>query len=395
MRDEKEAVSLFEPLIVSDSSIYKNNLNDLALEVATLSENLKSSLPETIIKPLSILIRSMNCYYSNLIEGHNTHPIDIEKALNDDFSDDLKKRNLQLEAKAHIFVQKWIDEGGMKGSVTNPSNLKEIHRIFCEKLPESLLIMDNLETNKKVKVIPGEFRNCDVQVGKHIAISPGAVPRFMDRFNEVYNTSSQLALILFSAYAHHRFLWVHPFTDGNGRVSRLMSSAILERALEPAGLWSISRGLARNVQEYKQHLALCDIQRQGDTDGRGNLSEKSLAEFAEFFLKTCIDQIKFMKSLIEPKNFNTRIMVWTQEKIKSKELPQKSDLLMKSILHTGELERKDIPDLLGVSDRTARRISSSLQKYGCLSSETSRSPICLAFPAGLADRWMPGLFPPK
>ena len=56
----------------------------------------------------------MNCYYNNLIEGHDTHPIDIEKALKQDDSENQEGRNLQLEAKAHINVQKWMDEGGLK-----------------------------------------------------------------------------------------------------------------------------------------------------------------------------------------------------------------------------------------------------------------------------------------
>ncbi len=43
----------------------------------------------------------MNCYYSNLIEGHDTHPVDIERALRHDYSDDPRTRNLQLEAAAH------------------------------------------------------------------------------------------------------------------------------------------------------------------------------------------------------------------------------------------------------------------------------------------------------
>jgi Fic family protein len=50
----------------------------------------------------------MNCYYSNLIEGHDTHPVDIERALKNDYSQDRRKRDLQLEAKAHIAVQRWI-----------------------------------------------------------------------------------------------------------------------------------------------------------------------------------------------------------------------------------------------------------------------------------------------
>lgn len=62
-----------------------------------------------------------NCYYSNLIEGHDTHPVDIERALKEDYSTDAKKRNLQLDAKAHIAVQEWIDGGGLAGRHVAPS----------------------------------------------------------------------------------------------------------------------------------------------------------------------------------------------------------------------------------------------------------------------------------
>lgn len=55
---------------------------------------------------LADLVRAMNCYCSNLIEGHDTHPIDIERAMRNDYSSDPKKRKLQLEAKAYIAVQK-------------------------------------------------------------------------------------------------------------------------------------------------------------------------------------------------------------------------------------------------------------------------------------------------
>ena len=111
--DNGEAISIVEPLIPEEASKYRALLNDLAVELASQSAGLRSSLPEGIRAPLADLVRSMNCYYSNLIEGHNTHPIDIERALNKDFSADIEKRNLQLEAVAHIEVQRWIDAGGL------------------------------------------------------------------------------------------------------------------------------------------------------------------------------------------------------------------------------------------------------------------------------------------
>ena len=81
----------------------------------------------------------MNCYYSNLIEGHDTHTVDIERALKNDYSTSIEQRNLQLEAKAHIAVQQWIDEGGLIGQVVSQEGICAIHRRFGELLPPELL----------------------------------------------------------------------------------------------------------------------------------------------------------------------------------------------------------------------------------------------------------------
>ena len=128
---------------------------------------------------------------------------------------------------------------------------------------------------------------------RHRPVSPGAVPRFLQRFAAVYGSLGKADAVLASAAAHHRLLWIHPFLDGNGRVARLMSHAPLGDALDTGGTWSIARGLAREMTTYKARLAACDQSRQGDLDGRGNLSEATLADFTRFFLDVCIDQVKF------------------------------------------------------------------------------------------------------
>lgn len=392
--DRDENIALFEPLLVSDGSRYRLALSDLALELAQRSEGFRRSLPPSIAAALADLVRSMNCYYSNLIEGHDTHPIDIERALNDDYSADPAKRNLQLEARAHISVQKWIDEGGLV-SPTSPEGLRAVHRHFCELLPSELLVVRDPSSGREIPVIPGEFREDDVQVGRHIAISPGAVPRFLDRFHAVYCDLGRIDSILAAACAHHRLLWVHPFADGNGRVARLMSYGMLKDALDTGGLWSVARGLARDDKKYKHHLAACDLPRRNDLDGRGNLSEEELAKFTHFFLETCIDQVKFMEGLMRPDRLRDRVMIWAEELIRAGELPSKSDVVLKAVLYQGELQRAEVISLLGVSERAARRITSALLEYGALSSESTRAPLYLAFPAKFAERWMPGLFPEK
>ena len=90
----------------------------------------------------------MNCYYSNLIEGHDTHPVDIERAFKNDYSNDPRKRDLQLEAKAHIRVQQWIDAGGLAGRSLSLAGIKEIHHRFCELLPDDLLWTENPDTGE-------------------------------------------------------------------------------------------------------------------------------------------------------------------------------------------------------------------------------------------------------
>ncbi len=156
--DRAEALTLIEPLLVQEGARHHGELADLALELTAQSTGLRRSLPDGVVTALSELVRCMNCYYSNLIEGHDTHPVDIERALNEDYSTDPEKRDLQLEARAHIAVQKWIDAGGLKENATSFAGIVEIHRRFCELLPEDLLWVENPETKERIKITPGELR---------------------------------------------------------------------------------------------------------------------------------------------------------------------------------------------------------------------------------------------
>src|SRR6516164_8498441 len=139
VKDRGESTALMEPLLIGETSRHRGTLTDLAVELAQKAAGFRRSLPESLSTSLADLVRAMNCYYSNLIEGHDTHPVDIERALKDDYSKDPRKRDLQLEAKAHITVQKWIDGGGLKGRAARSEGIREIHRRFGEPLPEDLL----------------------------------------------------------------------------------------------------------------------------------------------------------------------------------------------------------------------------------------------------------------
>jgi len=393
--DRGETIALMEPSLIEQASRSRSRLTDLALELGQRSAGFHRSLPASLMMSLADLVRTMNCYYSNLIEGHVTHPIDIERALKGNYSQDSRKRDLQREARAHVTVQQWIDAGGLESRIATEESIREIHRRFCELLPADLLWVEDAATEKRVKVVPGALRTHDVKVGQHVAISPGAVPRFLKRFQEVYGDLGSAETVIAAAAAHHRLVWIHPFLDGNGRVARLFSHATLLATLKTGAVWSIARGLARNVDAYKGHLAACDQTRRNDLDGRGHLSAEALVAFTEFFLNTCIDQIDFMESLIQPEALRERILGWAAEEIRSHHLPMKSGEILRAILYRGELPRADAPGIVGSGERQTRRVVSALLERGVLMSESSRSPLRLTFPAALASRWMPGLFPER
>ncbi|MAT64336.1 MAG: cell filamentation protein Fic [Gammaproteobacteria bacterium] len=391
--DRGEATAIMEPLQISEGSPHREELTELAVDLAAKSAGFRRSLPDGVVDALAELVRAMNCYYSNLIEGHNTHPVDIERAMRNDYSEEPRKRDLQLEARAHVTVQKWIDDGGLTGKAATQDGILEIHRRFGELLPEELLWVEHPEDGERVKLEPGRLRKRDVKVGDHVAISPGALPRFLERLEAVYSNLGKAGTIFSSAAAHHRLLWIHPFLDGNGRVARLMSYAMLRDALDTGGIWSIARGLARQESKYKDHLMACDQPRQGDLDGRGSRSEAALAAFTKFFLQTCIDQVTFMEQLVQPNKLRERIRLWVEEEVRTDSLPPQAGNVLEAVLYRGEIPRGDVAGLVGTGDRQARRILAALLEAGVLQSESQRAPLRIAFPAALAGRWMPGLFP--
>ena len=389
-----EYVSLMEPMMPSPSG---RELEDLAVDLISKAKSLSSKLHPILNQSLAKLVRSMNCYYSNLIEGHNTHPRDIEKALAKDFSKDPEKRNLQLEAKAHITVQEMIDEGDYWGieNLMSQEFICKIHLEFYSLLPIELCKIMNLDSGKELLVTPGKFRTKDVSVGRHLAPRGANLNAFMDRFREAYSSQhfSRIEQVIAIAASHHRLLWVHPFYDGNGRVARLFSHAVLKKIGVGSALWSISRGLSRQSNNYKLFLEEADSPRQGDLDGRGSLSNRGLINFSKFFLRTCIDQVDYMSSSLEPQELLRKIEIYTEEEIRASRLPKGSFNLLREAVLQGEFQRGQAMSITDYSSRQASRIVSELCKQGLLISDSPKGAVRLNFPVKVLERWLPALYP--
>ena len=372
---------------------------DLVAEVSAASASLTSALHPRAAASLAQLVRIMNAYYSNLIEGHNTHPAEIVRALAGEFAADESRRNLQEEAAAHVRVQSKIDELAADGNLPDPTSNKFIrwlHTEFYQSVPGAMLIVRGKDGEYEME--PGEFRSDvvqDVFVGRHQPPSSPYVADFMRYFSERYQFKGLgMAMRIVSIpAAHHRFNYIHPFPDGNGRVSRLMSHAMAHASgIGAHGLWSISRGLARGLgdrAQYKRMMDFADSPRENDLDGRGNLSLRALVDFTVWFLEICLDQLRFMNSLFELDTLAKRLRAWAEHDDRFK--PEVGRLLEEAAIR-GEFDRGDAARITGLSERTARRVLNDTYEAGLLGSDTPKGPLSLRFPPDDAEVMFPRLF---
>jgi Fic family protein len=392
-----ESVSRIEPARLAEAS---EEIADIAAELAAAGALLGSALHPTTAANLAAPVRIMNSYYSNLIEGHDTRPRDIERALAGQFDQDEGRRNLQLEAAAHVKLQAEVDRMAAEDRLPEPASpdfIRWLHREFYRDAPDQMLCIKGTDTEFIMK--PGEWRSHpehNVAVGRHVPPSSDRVNDFMRYFESRYCFADlgKAARIMAVASAHHRLNYIHPFPDGNGRVSRLMSHAMaLKAGIGAHGLWSISRGLARGLEsrtDYKSMMDHADTPRQGDLDGRGNLSQRALAEFTLWFLKVCLDQVTFMSGLFDLDNLARRLRTCVE---RSDTLKPEASRLLEEALIRGQFERGEASRITGLPERTARRVLNDVVAEGLLGSATPKGSVSLRFPTDSLEALFPKLYP--
>lgn len=377
---------------------------DLSAATAVLGKALH---PKTAAN-LAGLVRVMNTYYSNLIEGHHARPRDIQRALEGKFDEDEKRRNFQIEAAAHVRVQAEIERQATEEELPEPASMEFIrwlHREFYKGAPDELLRIKGKITGRDVEfsMYPGEWRSKpehDNAVGRHIPPSSTCVADFMQYFEQRYRFAQlgTAGRIMAIGAAHHRFNYIHPFPDGNGRVSRLMSHAMaLYAGIGAHGLWSISRGLARGLTpgpggrtEYKTMMDAADAPRQGDLDGRGNLSLRALNEFVLWFLRVSLDQVRFMAGVFDIDSLAKRLRTHVEH---NEALKPEAIRLLEEALIRGEFERGEIARITGLPERSARRVLSATIDAGLLASDTEKGAVSLRFPDDALETLFPRLYP--
>lgn len=376
----------FEPLLPRKDL---EKLRSRTRAVVEQSLQLTGSLHPATTATLRELVRAMNSYYSNRIEGQSTHPRNIERALNRDFSDKPDVAKLQRLALAHIDAERdleYLVEAGQRPLTW--AFLQEAHRAIYGRLSEE----DRRLPNGRV-VKAGKLRDEGVSISRHEPPLPDALPRFLERFDYVYSPECRLEDVLVTvASAHQRMAWVHPFPDGNGRACRLQTHCGLWQLSK--GLWSVSRGLARSREKYYAMLDAADSPREGDLDGRGNLSEKQLWAWCDWFICICEDQVRFMATMFELDGMKARIEALiafrsTQDPIIRKE----AVVPLYHVFLAGPTARRDFLQMTGLGERTARTLLSRLIETGLLESKGHGARVRFAFPLDALQFLLPELYP--
>ena len=393
MTELYDSISWLEPLLIDPVPADMVEMADLML---TLKGRLEGLYSHETADRIAQLLQLTNSFYSNLIEGQYTEPKVIEQKAR------IKRSAKQLTeiATSHVHLQRALeriidrDAGPEWPRLFSISLVSLTHRGLFRDASEQELKIEGLEA----PMVPGELRDIaqlNVSVGQHDAPAFQAVRPMLERMQVVYGRIADPRYRLIAALAyHHRLAWVHPFPDGNGRVVRMITHLQLLKLGLASPLWSISRGLARNHEAYYQHLAQADQHRQGDLDGRGQLSLKALQAFVRFMLRTCIDQMTYMLDALDRDTLRARIerAVAFDERFIAAGIKPEAARALHILITQGAVLRNDFKVYMGLGERTAISQLKQLVLLGVVDSPSPKSRIIHpGFPVWFAQLVFPDL----
>ncbi|MBM2576415.1 Fic family protein [Jannaschia sp. Os4] len=341
---------------------------------------------------LQRVVRIANAYHSNLIEGHEAFAEDIEAALVGEVAG---HRSLAEEGAAHVRVQQWIDDLADRDDLPEPTSVEfvlELHRLLYEAMPAEFRFVSHRED--PLEIVPGELRSEEVAVGRHHPPSADRLHAFLNHFALRYRglTAGRVGQVLSIPAAHHRFAYLHPFLDGNGRVGRLMTHAMIRRAgIGGNSLWSISRGLARGLEDPREYMArmdMADTPRQGDRDGRGNLSLDRLTRFSAWFLRVMLGEVRYATVVFDGEALHDRYVALVEDTVGD----PRAGVLVSHLLRCGGLSRGTVPSVIGTAEAEARTVLRSVEVAGIVNSIRPEADVRIAFPLGQRARLFPELF---
>ncbi len=214
-------------------------LLSLSQEVADFRET--GPLEPIVAKKLSDYFRLQHIFHSAGIEGNRLSLRETEVVLKDGIQLNDKPLSDQLEVKDLAAAFQFLEDCARPETVVREIDLREIHR---------LTVSNNVEAD------PGAYRRAGVVIsGSELTPpEPLAIPGLIQALVTWINKPKGLDRLAFATIAHHKFVAIHPFLDGNGRVSRLLMNLLLLKVGYP--IVNIHR---EDRPRYYEALSFADV----------------------------------------------------------------------------------------------------------------------------------------
>lgn len=234
---------------------------------------------------LRFIFQQLENWASARIEGNQTRLIDaLDPDVRPEVSETVGYQELDNLRKAIQFVDQYCEE---HESISLPFIL-ELHKKITQNLP--------LGNDQPGDETPGKLRKKDVEITKSSHIPPVGikVQEYMEELVAFANTPHpKQYLLLKAAVLHHRFTWIHPFGNGNGRMARLLTYATLQLMGYGVTHWRIINPTAvfyADRQRYYRQLNKAD---------HGN--DEGLLEWSDYFIGGLLEEINKIDRLIDKK----------------------------------------------------------------------------------------------
>lgn len=382
-------------------------LKDAASRVMSESARLEGSVAPETARGLGEQLRLLNAYHSNLIEGVKTGILEIRKALKGQYSPGDAQRYAQELCVAHVHTERMVMERIAAGEADPfaPEFLPWLHTTFYSQLPPEHQFCHSGNGFTEHPVMLGTFRDLPVTVDGENQLGPDAedVPELFRSLLSLYSPQNHYGdeRLLAILSLHHRLAWLHPFRDGNGRMVRLHTTAAMAHAgINTAGLWSLSRGLSRNKNEYYIHLRFAD-------EFETSRADEHLSDFIELCLEQCLDQIQFVGKLLDLTTFEGRVEAYLKNlQRRAKALGDEKLLkvagrpgltsLLRETFRNGTITRSRAYAILGVQRKTGAEVLKTLIDKGLLvKGKSQKAPLTCGFPEDAMPTYFPYLFKPS
>ena len=325
------------PIIKLVKPDYDSPVTDLIIELEKLRTKIMGGTTQYLVfMQIKAIFHMLESIGSARIEGNNTTISDyLEAKFNGDIDSDQRQngkrrqgiREIQNIENAINFVEQNVKEGAIDRAFVS-----ELHKIA----------VDNLDyIDGEGDKTPGFYRQSfvDIQNSEHTPIDWTLVPEYMEELLQFINREdSHKYDLLKIAIVHHRFLWIHPFRNGNGRTARLVTYAMLVkygfnvdsfRILNPTAVF------CNNRSNYYNNLAKADLQ-----------TDEGILAWCEYVLTGLKNEIEKVDKLANYEYLKSGILIPAIDYAYEKELIKEIEMkILKSVVEKQIIVANDIKNL--------------------------------------------------